>query len=70
MPTHTLSRLAFNLGDYCCRAQKVASVARGKTIGQVIEDGPDFSGIKARKAAQDILRNNFCPNDWAMLQDE
>ena len=38
------------------RALKEASVKRGKTIGQLIDESHEFYGIKSREDARDLVR--------------
>ncbi len=51
-----MSRLTITLSDARYRALKEASLKRGKTIGQLIDESLDFYGIKSREDARDLVR--------------
>ncbi|MHB8255577.1 MAG: CopG family transcriptional regulator [Acidiferrobacter sp.] len=51
-----MSRLTITLTDARYRALKEASVQRNKTIGQLIEEGLEFYGIKTRENAQALVQ--------------
>ena len=50
-----MSRLTITLSDARYRALKEASVQRGKTIGQLIEESLEFYGIKSRTDARALV---------------
>lgn len=51
-----MSRLTITLSDERYRALKEASVQRGRTIGQLIDESLEFYGIKSREEAMAIVR--------------
>lgn len=51
-----MSRLTITLTEPRYVALKEASVQRGKTIGQLIEESLEFYGIKSRASALDLVR--------------
>jgi hypothetical protein len=51
-----MSRLTITLSDNRYRALKEASVARRKSIGQLIDESLDFYGVKTRESALEIFR--------------
>jgi hypothetical protein len=51
-----MSRLTITLTEARYRALKEASAQRDKTIGQLIDEGLDFHGIKSRDDARDLVR--------------
>jgi hypothetical protein len=51
-----MSRLTITLSDSRYRALKEASAARGKTIGQLIEESLEFYGIKPADEAASLVR--------------
>ncbi len=51
-----MSRLNITLSPARYRALKEASAQRDKTIGQLIDEGLDFYGLKSREGAQHLAR--------------
>ena len=51
-----MSRLTITLSEARYRALKEASAQRGKTIGQLIDESLEFSGIKSREDALELVR--------------
>jgi hypothetical protein len=51
-----MSRLTITLSEARYKALKEASVQRGKTIGQLIDESLEFYGIKSRQDALALVR--------------
>lgn len=51
-----MSRLTITLSEARYRALKEASVRRGKSIGQLIDESLEFYGIKTQEEARDLVR--------------
>ena len=51
-----MRRLTITLTEARYRALKEASVERGKSIGQLIDESLEFFGIKLRQDAFDLVR--------------
>ena len=51
-----MSRLTITLSEARYQALKEAAAQRDETIGQLIEESLDFSGIKLRQDARDLVR--------------
>jgi DNA-binding helix-hairpin-helix protein with protein kinase domain len=51
-----MSRLTITLSEARYRALKEAAAQRDKTIGQMIDESPEFYGIKPREDGRELVR--------------
>lgn len=55
-PTHIMSRLTISLSDERYQSLKEASVARAKSMRELIDESLEFYGIKTHDQAVELVR--------------